>query len=134
MVVFVDPAVLTAAQLYEALAERQLLDSGTDAPPEDEFYISIPNADCPGVELRPDGRSFTYAFKYGRSPGALDREYVKRVPMSRADLGSETLDGIRVGMPAVWDRMVAFSQKSPRIAGLPDGDRIDGPILREQAE
>jgi len=122
--VMVDPAELTAAQLYEALAERGLLVGGEPGPPADEFYISVPNGACPGVELRPDGRSFTYAYKYGRSVGALDLEYVRRVPMSRADLSVETLDNIRESMPAVWDRMLGFSEDSPRLEGVPEADRL----------
>ena len=49
-VVFIDPAELTAVQLYEALAENQLLLDDEDGVPTtaDEFYISVPNSDCSG--------------------------------------------------------------------------------------
>jgi hypothetical protein len=88
-IVFVDPAHLTAVQLYEELNERDLLidDDEAGSPTADEFYISVPNAACPGVVLRPDGLSFTYDYKYGRTTGELEKEYVKRVPMSRENLG-----------------------------------------------
>jgi glutamate racemase len=121
---FVDPAVLTSVQLYEALTERGLLNEKNDASPADEFFMSVPNDAYPDVELGPDGRSFTYDFKYGRSPGKLDEEYVKRVPMSRVNLTTETLENIRVSMPAVWERMVAFGETSTRLVGVPDEDRI----------
>ena len=119
-VVFIDPAELTAVQLYEALAENQLLLDDEDGVPAtaDEFYISVPNSDCPGVELRPDGRSFTYDFKYGRTPGQLDVEYVKRVPMNNENLGASVMESIRTSMPAVWGRLTAFSAHSPRCADL----------------
>ena len=89
--------------------------------------VARANPDCPDVELRPDSGTFTYAYKYGRSPGALDREYVRRVPMSRETVASETLESIRVSMPAVWRRMVRFSETSARCVGLPDVARIQIP-------
>jgi hypothetical protein len=124
-VAFVDPARLTAIQLYEALAALGLLSAHMQGlPTADEFYISVPNTDCPGVVLRPDGLSFTYDYKYGRSPGALDKEYVKRVPMSRENLGDGTVETIRTTMPGVWDRLVSFSANSPRCADLPAEAKI----------
>ncbi len=125
-VVFIDPAELTAVQLYEALAEQRLLLDGEDgvSATADEFYISVPNPGCPGVVLRPDGRSFTYDFKYGRTPGELDVEFVKRVPMNSENLGASVMESIRASMPAVWDRLTVFSAKSPRCADLPMELRI----------
>jgi glutamate racemase len=125
-VAFVDPARLTAVQLYEALAALGLLNDEDDAgsPTDDEFYISVPNAACPGIELRPDGISFTYDYKYGRSTGDFDKEYVKRVPMNRENLGDSTIETIRTTMPGVWDRLVSFSAQSLRCADLPAEARI----------
>jgi hypothetical protein len=54
--------------------------------------------------------------------------------MSRANVSSETLDSIRESMPAVWKRMVAFGQKSPRVAGIPEEDRIHETAFGEMAE
>ncbi len=125
-VVFIDPAELTAVQLYEAMADKELLVGGETAAEAraDEFYISVPNPACPGAVLRSDGLSFTYDYKYGRSAGELDKEYVKRVPMSRDNLSEAVMATIRTTMPAVWDRLIAFSSHSPRCAGLPDDARI----------
>lgn len=125
-VVFIDPARLTAVQLYEALAERGLLldDQDTGSTTADEFYISVPNPACPGVVLRADGNSFTYDYKYGRSPGELDLEYVKRVPMNSENLGDGAMETIRTSMPAVWHRLTAFSAFSPRCSELPTHARI----------
>jgi glutamate racemase len=124
-IIFVDPARLTAVQLYEALTERELFDDDNPGgATADEFFISVPNADCPGVVLRPDGLSFTYAYKYGRTPGELDLEYVKRVPMSRTNLGDAAVATIRRTMPGVWTRLVAFSAYNPRCTDLPDEARI----------
>lgn len=124
-IVFIDPAELTAVQLYEALSQQGLLETALGAAgTADEFYISVPNVSCPGVELRPDGLGFTYEFKYGRAPGQLDREYVRRVPMSRDTLGGSVMETIRTSMPAVWDRLTRFSNRSPRCTDLPAEVRI----------
>ncbi len=125
-IIFIDPAELTAVDLYEALAGRELLNEDENAgfTTVDEFFISVPNTACPGVSLRPDGLSFTYDYKYGRSPGDLDKEYVKRVPMSRENLSAGVMETIRTTMPAVWDRLVSFNSHSPRCADLPMAARI----------
>ncbi len=125
-VVFIDPAELTAVQLYEALAGKKLLidDENAGSTTADEFYISVPNVACPGVAVRSDGMSFTYDYKYGRSTGEWDKEYVKRVPMNRENLGESAMGTIRTTMPAVWDRLTSFSSTSPRCADLPISARI----------
>jgi glutamate racemase len=122
---FIDPAELTAKQLYEALAGSGLLIDGRDesSPCVDEFYISVPNASLPGVKLAESG-GFTYEYKYGRVPGNFELEYVKRVPMSRMNLSDDVREKIRQKMPVVWNRLVVFSRKSPRNRDLPDSARI----------
>ncbi|MBN2289326.1 MAG: aspartate/glutamate racemase family protein [Candidatus Glassbacteria bacterium] len=119
--VMIDPALLTAEELYLALCERRLLLAEGEEPlvSTDEFYISVPNSDLEGVELTPAG-AFSYSYKYGRRAGRVELEYVKRVPMSAADLSPGAIGQIRTGMPEVWKRMVEFSRKSSRCAGLPD--------------
>ncbi|MHC4143694.1 MAG: hypothetical protein ACYSUD_02840 [Planctomycetota bacterium] len=89
----------------------------------DEFYISVPNTSLLEVKLTDSG-GFTYEYKYGRIPGNLGLEYVKRVPMSGANLSLAVRESIRTRMPAVWKRLVAFVQKSPRTRDLPDSARI----------
>ena len=122
---FIDPAELTARQLYETLAASGLLINGRDesALCLDEFYISVPNASVPVVKLAETG-GFNYEYKYGREPGHLEYEYVKRVPMSSVNLSHAVREKIRQSMPAVWNRLVVFSRKSPRTRDLPDSARI----------
>ncbi|MCE5249167.1 hypothetical protein LLG96_03005 [bacterium] len=122
---FIDPSQLTASQLYEALAASGLLLMNGDsvAIPADEFYISVPNRSLDGVQLTESG-GFDYAWKYGRTPGRLDVEYVKRVPMSRENLSPEVRRSIRETMPVVWDRLIVFNATSPRCSGLPEQARI----------
>ncbi|MHC4641792.1 MAG: glutamate racemase [Planctomycetota bacterium] len=122
---FIDPAELTASQLYEALADAELLisKSGGSILTTDEFYISMPNASLADVELAVGG-GFSYEYKYGRVPGNLTVEYVKRVPMSRVNLSLTARESIKKSMPTVWRRLVTFSQRSPRTRGLPASARI----------
>jgi glutamate racemase len=122
---FIDPAKLTARQLYETLAGSGLLIKERDESilSVDEFYISVPNTSLPDVKLTETG-GFTYDYKYGRDPAHFEWEYVKRVPMSSANLSHSVREKIRTRMPAVWKRLVEFSMKSPRMRDLPDSARI----------
>lgn len=123
---FIDPAELTAMRLYEALIASERLNKEADesVPRIDEFYISVPNTSLSGVKLTETG-GFTYEYKYGRDCGRFDREYVKRVPMSKKNLSNAIRETIKTGMPVVWDRLVEFSQKSTRSRGLPDSVRLE---------
>ncbi len=126
---FIDPAELTASRLYETLAGAGLLLEPRDKPvlSVDEFYISVPNTSCPDVKLA-QGGGFTYEYKYGRDPGRLEREYVRYVPMSRVNLSRDVRETLKMKMPEVWNRLAAFSRKSPRTRDLPDSARIDREI------
>ena len=122
---FIDPAELTARDLYETLAGTGLLIEGSDESilSVDEFYISVPNTSLPSVKLNETG-GFTYDYKYGRDPGHFEWEYVKRVPVSSMNLSHAAREKIRKRMPVVWKRLVEFGRKSPRTRGLPDSARI----------
>jgi glutamate racemase len=122
---FIDPAELTARELYESLADAGLLVSRAyeSILTMDEFYISVPNVSLADVKLAANG-GFTYEYKYGRVPGNFAVEYVKRVPMSRANLSRAIRESIKESMPTVWRRLVTFSQRSPRTMGLPTSARI----------
>ena len=121
----IDPAELAARQLYETLAGSGLLIDERDESVLclDEFYISVPHASVPVAKLAETG-GFSYEYKYGREPGHLEYEYVKRVPMSSANVSHAVREKIRQSMPRVWNRLVMFSQKSPRTRDLPDSARI----------
>ena len=122
---FIDPAELTARQFYETLAGSGLLTDKSDESvlSVDEFYISMPNASLPGVKLADSG-GFTYEYKYSRAAGNFELEYVKRVPMSSVNLSLAVRERIKTKMPIVWNRLVAFSQRSPRTRDLPESARI----------
>ncbi len=122
---FLDPAELTAKQLYETLLESGLLLKKREASPlvVDEFYISVPNASLPGVKLA-EGGGFTYEYKYGREPGHFKAESVQCVPMSRANLAPAAREMIQAKMPVVWNRLVAFNERSLRMRDLPEAERL----------
>ena len=122
---FIDPAELTATQLYETLVAAGLLinKTGESILTTDEFYISVPNTSLAGVKLTVSG-GFTYEYKYGRVPGHFAAEYVKRVPMSSTNLSDAVRESIKTRMPTVWERLVTFSHKSPRTMDLPVSARI----------
>jgi glutamate racemase len=122
---FINPAELTARQLYETLAGlgRLIREHDDSALDVDEFYISVPNPALAGVKLAETG-GFTYEYKYGREPGHFEWEYVKYVPMSSENLSPAVRETIRTKMPVVWARLVAFSRKSPRTRDLPEAARF----------
>ena len=114
--VFIDPAVNTATELYTNLKESGLLikENGKSAIATDEFYISVPNTGSESAELTAEG-NFTYEFKYGRIPGAMDIEYVRRVPMTAASLSESSRGMIRDKLPQTWERLRKFNADSPRL-------------------
>ncbi len=122
---FIDPAELTAKQLYETLVRSGLLLEKREASAlgVDEFYISVPSTSLAGVKLA-EGGGFTYEYKYGREPGHFDWEYVKCVPMSGENLSPAVREMIETKMPAVWNRLAAFSRNSPRTRDLPGSARL----------
>jgi len=123
---FIDPAENTAVELYATLRAGNLLlaDSAQAGIQTDEFYISVPNPELAEAELD-EQRAFTYGYKYGRQPGMLEIEYVKRVPMHRGNLGDRALEMIEQGIPGVWKRLVEFNRRSPRLNGVPDSLRLN---------
>jgi hypothetical protein len=106
---FVDPARLTAKELYLALAARSRFHAPGKprALAEDAFFISKPNPALPSVKLTTDG-TFDVDYKYGRTAGHFADETVRRVPMRTADLTPELRGLLQRSMPAVWKRLDAF--------------------------
>ncbi|MBN1294757.1 MAG: aspartate/glutamate racemase family protein [Candidatus Latescibacteria bacterium] len=122
---FIDPATLTAEQLYESLAKSALLLSKGESMniPTDEFFISVPNTSLKGTQLTEHG-GFSYDYKYSREPGNFNVEYVKRVPMSRDNLSSTVIESIKETMPVIWERLVLFNNSSTRCGELPESSKL----------
>jgi glutamate racemase len=106
---FVDPARLTAKELYVALDATRRFHGKRDprAPESNLFFLSKPNASLPTVKLTAD-RTFEGAYKYGRTAGHFDEETVRRVPMRTADLTPELRGLLQKSMPAVWASLEEF--------------------------
>ncbi len=123
---FIDPARDTAVELYETLRERgQLLERVGDCVIRtDEFYISVTNPELAGAKLDGAG-AFSYEYKYGRQPGWLADEYVRRVPMTRVSLFEDSAAMVREKLPAIWARLLEFNARSPRVEGQPRADRLN---------
>ena len=107
----VDPAELTAKELFRELARRKMFrktsgesDSPESAVAPDQFYISIANPKSAGVVLSADG-TLDRDYKYGRSPGQLQIEDTICVPMTQDRLPSTSVNLIRTKLPHVWQRL-----------------------------
>ncbi|RLS68736.1 MAG: hypothetical protein DWI00_17250 [Planctomycetota bacterium] len=107
----VDPAELTAKELFRELARRKMFRKASEdsdlqrsSVARDQFYISIANPRSAGVVLSDDG-SLDRNYKYGRSPGRLDIEDTICVPMTQDRLPATSLNLIRTKLPSVWLRL-----------------------------
>jgi len=103
---FVDPATLTARELFRELARARLRLGAGENPviARDQFYLSVPRPGFPGVRLAPDG-GLDRDYKYGRLPDQLDREDTKNVPLTPAVLPPASASLLRERLTAVWSRL-----------------------------
>ncbi len=90
--------------------------------PGSEFYLSVPNVLNRQVVLRDDG-SFTYEYKYGRTPGE-SQEYVKCVPFSRSSVAQDILTRLSDLAPRVFDLIVRFNCENSKTEYLEAEERI----------
>lgn len=102
----VNPAELTAKELFRSLASARLrLKQGETALLEhDAFFLSVPNPACPSVQLAENG-SLDTAYKYGRTPGHLDVEDTKNVPIQLSTLPAASVRLIQEKLPEVAKRL-----------------------------
>ncbi len=100
---FVNPAEATARELFRELAKSKLrLKPGETCLLEhDEFYLSVPRVEEVGIQLSVDG-SLDKDYKYSRSPGQLDFEDTKNVPLTPALIPKNSAKLVRERLPAVW--------------------------------
>lgn len=122
--VFIDPAKNTATELYTELNRRGLLLEPGErcAAATDEFYISVAAANIPGAEY--ENGAFSYSYKYGREPGDLGVEYVRRVPMTAATLSPESIEMVRGKLPLTWARLAGFNDGSLKLKSLPESQKL----------
>lgn len=103
---FVNPAEATAKELFRELAQARLrLKKGeTCVLPHDEFYLSVPRVEEVGIQLAADG-SLDRDYKYSRSPGNLDFEDTKNIPLTPDLIPPASARLVRERLPAVWKQL-----------------------------
>ena len=100
---FVNPAEATARELFRELARSKLRLKPGEASSLDHglFYLSVPRLEEVGIQLSGDG-SLDKDYKYSRSPGHLDFEDTKNIPLSPALIPANSARLVRERLPAVW--------------------------------
>ncbi|MDR1746938.1 MAG: aspartate/glutamate racemase family protein [Tannerella sp.] len=93
---FIDPALFTAKECYEALrnSDQLIAEEQTNSV---NAYISVPSPELPADKLDRDG-SLIYTFKYGRTPGKEEQTTVF-VPFSRQVVGNEVMQRLELLVP-----------------------------------
>ncbi len=106
----VDPAKLTARELFVQLAQRRMRSTVKGDPAakdrRDLFYISVANRRCGTVKLDANG-ALTREYKYSRDPGHLDTEDTICVIMTLELLPETSVRLIQTRLPNVWARLPA---------------------------
>ena len=105
---FIDPAVFTALECYQALRDDKNLALNTTEG-NFEGYISVPAAGLPAECLDSDG-NLSYNFKYGREFGTEDITTVF-VPFSHSNLDEQTLGRIENMLPASYKKIKQYIEK-----------------------
>ncbi len=105
-VTLVDPAKLTARELFVELAKARLRAPEAVAGAH-AFFISVPNPAAPGVRLDANGTRLDRDYQYSRVPGDPGREDTKVVPMRPELLPEPSLRLLQTRLPTVW---AAFGQ------------------------
>ncbi len=100
---FVNPAEATARELFRELAQAKLrLKPGEKCVLEQgQFYLSVPRVEEVGIQLSGDG-SLDKDYKYSRSPGHLDFEDTKNVPLTAELIPVNSAKLVKERLPAVW--------------------------------
>ncbi|OYW71710.1 MAG: hypothetical protein B7Z37_26985 [Verrucomicrobia bacterium 12-59-8] len=99
----VNPAEATARELFRELAKSKLrLKPGESCDLEQGlFYLSVPRVEEVGIQLSGDG-SLDKDYKYSRSPGHLDFEDTKNVPLTPTLIPANSAKLVKERLPTVW--------------------------------
>jgi len=87
--IFIDPAIDTAEECYQALNASMMLAENPSGATRVEAYVSVPSASLPKGCASADG-TLSKAYKYGREPGR-DEVTTKFVPLKNGTVDRESL-------------------------------------------
>lgn len=107
----VDPAELTARELFRELARRKQFRKATPRSVDhtDQFFMSVANPRCAAAKLNAE-RALDHDYKYSRDPMHLDVEDTICVPMTMELLPASSIQLIQSKLPEVWSRLRSSQQ------------------------
>jgi len=98
----IDPALNTAKELYQYLADNELFnDAGEARLEKSRFYISVPDIFEASVETV-DGKRFTYDYQYKKRKANQLIDYTLIVPLNEELVSSEQLNIIEERLPYTY--------------------------------
>lgn len=97
----IDPAKLTARELFVELAKARLRHPGGTTG-KHGFFISVPNPEDSAVRLDAGGTRLDRDYQYGRTAGNPGREDTRVVRMEATQLPETSLRLLRTRLPLVW--------------------------------
>lgn len=100
----IDPAQLTAKELFRELARARLRNKGEPAG-RTQFFISVPNAQDQEAQLEPDGKRLKREYQYARLPGNPLRQDTLVVRMVPEQLPGPSLNLLKKHLPQVWKEL-----------------------------
>jgi glutamate racemase len=100
----VDPASLTASELFRELARKSLFASSRAADAKDLFFMSVASPSVADQDRMSDG-GLAKDYKYGRDSGRLDLEDTRSVRMVPDLLPATSRSLVRNRLPEVWKRL-----------------------------
>ncbi|MBL9115110.1 MAG: aspartate/glutamate racemase family protein [Verrucomicrobiaceae bacterium] len=99
----INPAELTAKELFRSLAQARLRRTTASNDPH-LFYISVPNPNASGVKLDASGK-LDRGYQYGRNAGTPGRNDTQVVPMAIKLLPAASRSLVEKHLTAVWAAM-----------------------------
>jgi glutamate racemase len=103
----VNPAELTAKELFRQLALQRIRNTDDHSTNRhDWFFLSVPSPSLSASAVTPSSELST-EYKYGRTPGNLDLEDTRFVPMLVDQLPTASRQLVERRLPEVWKRLMS---------------------------
>jgi glutamate racemase len=97
----IDPAELTAQQLYRELFRARRLRPAGDPDEAHKLFVSVPAPEAPAGAVQADGW-FSHDYKYGRSAGDFSAADTRIVPLQPERMPATIRALIQSRCPDVW--------------------------------